>query len=145
MREEKEFTLKNYFDFLKEGKVMGSKCNSCGATFLPPRKLCNECFSTDMEWMELSGEGTLETYSLIHVGARYFSNQGYKMREPYCFGTVKMKEGPSISGHIVGPSKEWEYDPENFEIGMKVKAKPLEVEVKGKDVPKIDLGFEPTE
>ncbi|MHA1819185.1 MAG: Zn-ribbon domain-containing OB-fold protein [Promethearchaeota archaeon] len=139
---EKELTLKNYFDYLKENKVMGSKCKKCGQLFLPPKKICNKCGSTDMEWFEFKGTGTLETFTLIHVGGRYFVNQGYGRKKPYCFGVVKMEEGIRISGHVVGPTREFEYDPNNFKIGMPVKVKFLKVEIEGQE-PRVDLGFEP--
>ena len=141
MTEEKEFTMKNYFDFLIEGKLMGSKCKKCGKLHIPPRKICEKCQSTDLEWIEFSGNGKLATYSLVHVGARYFSNQGYKMRKPYCFGVIELEEGIKVSAHVVGPTREFEYDPANFKIGMPLKMKMLKVEIEGKE-PKTDLGFE---
>ena len=142
MSEVKEFTMKNYFDYLAESKLMGSKCKKCGELFIPPRKLCSNCLSTELDWIEFSGKGVLETYSLVHVGARYFSDQGYAMRKPYCFGIIKLEEGPRVSAHVVGPTKDWEYDPANFKIGMPLKVKFLKVEIEGKET-KIDLGFEP--
>lgn len=142
MSEQKEFTIKNHFDYLAEGKLMGSKCKKCGEIFIPNKKLCNKCYSTDMEWIQFSGKGTLATYSLIGVGARYFSAQGYGMKNPYCFAVVKLEEGPSVSAHIVGPSKEWESDSKNFKIGMNLKMKIIKVQLEGKE-PKFDLGFEP--
>jgi len=142
MSSEKEFTFKNYLDFLAEEKLMGSKCKKCGNLFVPPKKFCNKCQSTDMKWTQFSGDGELETYSLVHVGARYFSAQGYGMRKPYCFGVIKLKEGPRVSAHVVGPNREWEYDPNNFKIGLPLKMKILHVEIEGQP-PKIDLGFKP--
>jgi hypothetical protein len=143
MSEQKELTMKNYFDAIAEGKLMGSKCVKCGKIFVPPKKICNACMSSEKEWIQLSGKGTLDTFSLVHVGARYFSKQGYGMKKPYCFGVIKLEEGPRVSAHVVGPSKEWEYDPANFKIGMALKMKPLNVELEGMAEPKIDLGFEP--
>lgn len=136
---EKEFTLKNYFDFLSEGKLMGSKCKKCGKLYVPPRKFCGNCASKDFEWFEFSGKGILSTFSLIHVGARYFSNQGYSMKKPYCFSVIQLDEGPSVSGHLIGID---ESNPDNFKIGTRVKAKYIKVEIEGKE-PRIDLGFEP--
>ncbi|MCP4761001.1 MAG: Zn-ribbon domain-containing OB-fold protein [archaeon] len=142
MSEEKEFTIKNYFDYFAENKLMGSKCKKCGKMFIPPKKLCDSCMSTELEWIEFKGNGTLATYSLVHVGARYFSNQGYKMGKPYCMGVIKLEEGPCISAHVVGPEPEFESNPENFKIGMPLKIKFLKVEMEGKE-PRLDLGFEP--
>ncbi|MHA1340488.1 MAG: Zn-ribbon domain-containing OB-fold protein [Promethearchaeota archaeon] len=142
MSVESEFTIKEYFDYLKEGKLMGNKCKKCGALFVPPRKICSSCLSTEMEWFEFSGKGKLATYSLIHVGTRYFVAQGYKMGKPYCFGVVELEEGPKVPAHIVGPTKEFEYDPNNFKVGMPLKMKILKVEIEGQE-PHYDLGFEP--
>ena len=137
---EKEFTLKNYFDFLTEGKLMGSKCKKCGKLYVPPRKFCGNCAASDhFEWIKFTGNGVLATFSLIHVGARYFSEQGYSMKKPYCFSVVQLDEGPSVSGHLVGID---ESNPDNFKIGMRLKAKFINVEIEGKE-PRIDLGFEP--
>ncbi|TFG19921.1 MAG: Zn-ribbon domain-containing OB-fold protein [Promethearchaeota archaeon] len=138
---DKEFTIKNYFDFFNEGKLMGNKCTKCGTIHVPPKKLCNKCYGTELEWFEFGGKGTLQSYSLIGVGARYFANQGYSIKKPYCFGVVKLEEGPHISGHIVGPD-DFEQHPDNFKVGLPVKIKFLTIETEGKE-PKIDLGFEP--
>jgi len=137
---EKEFTIKSYFDFLTENKLMGNKCMNCGTMHIPPKKICNKCYGTKLEWIEFSGQGTLQTYSLIGVGARYYTTQGYSMKKPYCFGVVKLKEGPHVSGHIVGPEG-FEQNPDNFKVGMPVKAKFLTIKIEGKES-KIDLGFE---
>lgn len=142
MSEEKEFTIKNYFDYLTEKKLMGNKCKKCNKTFIPPKKICSDCLSTDMEWVEFSGKGKLATYSLIHVGARYFTAQGYSMKKPYCMGVIKLEEGPHISAHIVGSEPDFESNPENFKVGMPLKVKFLKIEIEGKE-PRIDLGFEP--
>ena len=34
-------------------------------TFFPPRADCYECFSSDMEWFDVSGTGKLVTYSKL--------------------------------------------------------------------------------
>ena len=133
---DEKLTFLAYKEALKDGKLVGSKC-TCGKTFVPPKKICNACQSIELKPIEFCGKGTLATYSQVHVGARYFANQGYAMRKPYCFGVVKLEEGPSISAHIVGDSQEFEYDSSNFSIGMKLKMKILKVE------DNFDLGFEP--
>jgi len=142
MSEQQELTFKHYLDSLTEGKLIGSKCKACGKIFTPPKYFCSECKGTEFDKIEFSGKGELATYSLVHVGTRYFANQGYKMRAPYCMGVVKLEEGVHVSGHVVGPTQEWEFDPANFKVGMPVRVKILKVEVEGKE-PHFDLGFEP--
>ena len=136
---EREFTVHNYLDYINKKKLMGSKCKKCGAMYIPPRKICVKCNSTDFEWIEMSGKGKLAAFSCIGVGTTFMVNKGYSMKKPYCFSVVKLDEGPMISGQLVGVD---ESKPETINVEMPVKVTFLETEIKG-DEPRIDLGFEP--
>jgi len=136
---EREFTVHNYLDYINKKKLMGSKCKKCGAMYVPPRKICVKCNSTDFEWIEMSGKGKLAAFSCIGVGTTFMVNKGYSMKKPYCFSVVKLDEGPMISGQLVGVD---ESKPETINVEMPVKVTFLETEIKG-DEPRIDLGFEP--
>jgi len=108
---EREFTVKSFRDFLSEHKIMGVRCKSCGATSLPPRPICPECGARDLEWTELAGEGTIQTYTVIHVPTTQM-----KALCPYATGIIKLDAGPSISGLIEGVSEEY------LTVGTRVKA-----------------------
>lgn len=140
---ENEITVNSYLQYLQQKKLMGSKCDDCGALFVPPRKLCTKCNSTNTVWQEMSGNGTIAAFSCIGVGTKFFVDKGYSMRKPYCFSVVKLDEGPMVSGQYVGidEGELQKTDPAKV-IGNFVKAKFLETEVEG-DEPRIDLGFEP--
>jgi len=92
-----EMTVKAYNDFVGEGKIMGSRCKGCGAVQLPPRPVCSECGGHEQEWVELKGEGAIQAYTVITVPLT-------RLKEscPYAVGVVKLDEGPSISGMILG-------------------------------------------
>ena len=94
---ERPFSVKSFRDFLAENRIMGSMCKSCGKVHLPPRPICPDCGGLDLEWTELRGEGTIEAYTVIHVPL-----SGMKGRCPYCSAIVKLDEGPSISGLVLG-------------------------------------------
>ncbi|MFX1237092.1 MAG: Zn-ribbon domain-containing OB-fold protein [Promethearchaeota archaeon] len=136
---EKELTVYNYLDFINHKKLFGSKCESCGELYAPPRKLCIKCGSTDMEWTEMSGKGRLAAFSCIGVGTKFFVDKGYSQKKPYCFSVIKLDEGPMISAQLVGVD---ESKPETIKIDMPVKVKFLETPIPGDD-PRVDLGFEP--
>jgi uncharacterized OB-fold protein len=53
------FTYSAYSAYLKEHRFMGSKDSASGEVFFPPRPINPASFSTDMEWVEFSGEGIL--------------------------------------------------------------------------------------
>jgi len=59
-------TLK-FWEGIKEGKIYATKCKKCGKLYFPPVADCSACLSSEMEWVELSGEGELETFTHIIV------------------------------------------------------------------------------
>ena len=66
------FTVEQFYKHVLEGKLLGAKCRRCGKVHLPPRPLCNECFSKEFDWVELPPYGTLLTYTVIHVAPPQF-------------------------------------------------------------------------
>jgi uncharacterized protein len=57
--------VNSFIDHLENGKVMFTRCKACGATFFPPRADCCHCLSSDMQWHEVAGSGTLVSYSQL--------------------------------------------------------------------------------
>jgi uncharacterized OB-fold protein len=139
MSEKKDITIQSYLEFINSKKLMGSKCKKCNEMYVPPRKLCTKCNSTDMEWVEMSGKGKIAAYSCIGVGTTFMVEKGYSMKKPYCFSVIKLDEGPMVSGQLIGVD---ETKPETIKIETPVKTTFLETEIPGED-PRIDLGFEP--
>jgi hypothetical protein len=113
------FTAASFDKFCSEKKVMAARCKKCGALFLPPRPLCIKCYSTEMEWVQLSGKGKLVSFTVIGVGIPMMMNEGYSRDNPYCSGIVEVEEGPRVSAQILG------FDatkPETIKIGTPVTA-----------------------
>jgi hypothetical protein len=138
MAEDKDFTIQSYLEFISNKKLMGSRCKDCNAIYVPSRKLCIKCNSTNMEWKQMSGNGEIAAFTSITVGTPYFVEKGYDRKNPYCFSVIKLEEGPMVSGQLVGVD---ESKPHTINVGMPVKVKFLETDLKGET--KIDLGFEP--
>jgi uncharacterized OB-fold protein len=111
---DKEFTGSLFDQFLAQSKLMGSRCEACGALYLPPRALCPACYGGEMEWVEMSGEGKLLAFTTVHIAPTAMIEAGYDRMNPYCVGIVQLAEGPAISAQILGvdPTK-----PEEIEIG----------------------------
>jgi len=52
-QQSKEFNqMHPFYQFLKEGRFTTTKCVDCGAEPFPPRVMCPECYSTNMEWID---------------------------------------------------------------------------------------------
>jgi len=137
MSDEKDITIQSYLEYIANKKLMGSKCKKCNAMYVPPRKLCIKCNSTDMEWGEMSGKGKVAAFSCIGVGTTFMAEKGYSMKKPYCFSVIKLDEGPMISGQLIGVD---ESKPETIKIDTPVKVTFIETELKGET--RVDLGFE---
>ncbi len=76
-----------FADHLKDGRLMGSRCKSCGHESFPPRADCSNCMSGDFEFKELSGKATLVTFTTIHAAPT-----GFEDVAPYTIGLVDLKE-----------------------------------------------------
>ena len=73
---------------LRDGRLMGSRCKRCGATSFPPRADCHACMSGDFEFVEMSGKGTVNTYTKIVAAPT-----GFDELAPYIIGVVDLVEG----------------------------------------------------
>ncbi len=99
---EPEFTSASFYQYLAEHKLMGSRCPSCGGLHVPPRPLCPACQGEEMEWVEMSGSGTLLAFTTISIAPTAMIEAGYGKDNPYCTGIVLLEEGPTISAQILG-------------------------------------------
>ena len=116
---DQDFTYGAFQKHLSEHKLMGTRCNVCGASYLPPRPLCTRCYSIDMQWIALPEEGRLTAFSTVHIAPTAMIAAGYGRDHPYCAGIVTLQNGLSISAQILGvdPSH-----PEMIQIGTAVRA-----------------------
>ena len=73
---------------LKDGRLMGTRCNNCKATSFPPRADCEECMSGDFSFVELSGKAKLHTFTKIVAAPTGFDDVA-----PYIVGVVDLAEG----------------------------------------------------
>jgi uncharacterized OB-fold protein len=99
---ERPFTGQAFYQYLGEQKLMGSRCKSCGALYVPPRPLCPDCYGDDMDWEQLGGKGKLIAFTTVHIAPTAMIEAGYGRNNPYCTGIVQLDEGPAVSAQIIG-------------------------------------------
>jgi uncharacterized OB-fold protein len=134
---EPDFTHAEYTATLAQKKLVGSRCQQCGRTYLPPRPLCPHCHSKDMMPLEFSGKGKLAAYSVIYYGPTFMKNYGYGPKNPYVSGVIDLEEGPRVSAQVLGLDME---HPESIRIGTSLRVTFIEREENGSK--KVFLGFE---
>ncbi|MEQ9642280.1 MAG: Zn-ribbon domain-containing OB-fold protein [Alphaproteobacteria bacterium] len=79
-----------YWEATKAGKLLLKKCNACGEPHFYPRSLCPHCGSTDVDWLEASGKGTIYSYSVMR-----------RAKTPYAIAYVTLDEGVTMMTNIV--------------------------------------------
>jgi uncharacterized OB-fold protein len=91
---EYKLTYNKYKEALLDGKFLGLKCNKCGAYTVPPKKVCMECTSEDLDIAEIRKKGEIKTFTVIKVSPEGFD-------APYIVAMVELDEGPWVMGNII--------------------------------------------
>jgi uncharacterized OB-fold protein len=89
------FTIEQFYQHLTQEKIMAGKCLKCGKIHLPPRPLCNTCYTTQFKWTQIPNKGQLLTYTIIHIAPPQFQNLA-----PYIIGIIELEGGLKLPGII---------------------------------------------
>jgi hypothetical protein len=95
MSEQNPFTIEQFYKNISHGKLLAGKCKKCGKIHLPPRPVCDDCYSRDFEWTAVPTKGKLLTYTVIHIAPAQFQSMA-----PYAMGIVQLENGLKIPGMI---------------------------------------------
>jgi len=57
-------TFNRFYEGLKEEKILGNQCPECGRILVPARTFCPTCYVDMGEWIEVSQEGEIVSWSL---------------------------------------------------------------------------------
>lgn len=102
--------VNDFIDHLEEGKVMATRCKDCDMVFFPPRADCYKCFSSNMEWFDVSGTGKLVSFSKLE-----YAPVGFENDLPYCIAVLDYGDY-KIFGRIASHIPE-----EEIKLGMEMK------------------------
>lgn len=103
-----------FFVELENRRFMATRCPNCGRVYAPPRPLCPDCTQV-AEWIELSGTGTVETFSVLHFSPG--SNPDVEaLAMPYVLAYVLLDGASTLFPHLL------DAPPESVTIGMRVRA-----------------------
>jgi len=94
---EHKLSFKDYNEALKQNKLLGLKCQQCGTITVPPKIACSKCSGTDLDIVQLSGKGKIQTFTTVFVPP-----EGRESECPYIIALVELDEGPWIMGNLTG-------------------------------------------
>ena len=98
--------------FYTAGTLQMQFCRVCGATQHPPDDVCYTCQSTDLEFRQVSGEGRIESFVVIHHPV----SPKLKDKVPFAVALVSVvgAEGCNVMGNVLGARVE------DLKIGQRV-------------------------
>ncbi len=105
----------DFVNHLEEGRVMVTKCKTCGTIYSPPKMDCPTCNSSDVDWLEVKGKGKLITFTTVQ-----FAPTGFEEDLPYTLALAEFEGGIRIFGRL---SKE--IPPDDLQIGLDLKVGPV--------------------
>jgi uncharacterized OB-fold protein len=88
------------------------RCPACGAFRFPARPRCDQCWSTESEWVRASGRGTVHSFAVMH---RVY-HPAFKEEVPYNFAVIELEEGPRMLANVVDCPND------RIQVGMPVEA-----------------------
>jgi len=106
-----------FYDNLRDGQLTTTQCEECGELHFPPRIVCPECRSEDLEYVDLPHEGELFAFSTVRAGAP----MGMEDEVPFVTGIVDLGD-VQLSARI----DDAEYD--DLAIGDPVELKIVEID-----------------
>lgn len=98
---------------LKNGRIIGRKCDRCKRILVPPRMFCEQDFVPTSKWIYVKDAGTVDTYSVSYIAA-----DASRLEKPLIVAVIRL-DGTGEAGilHILDG-----IDPKDVMIGMRVKA-----------------------
>lgn len=97
-------------------RIVGIRCPKCRKVLIPPRRVCGECFVPMDEIVPLSGEGTVNTFTVLNFGF-VDPNTGRQKPVPYTWAFINLDGADNTFIHYLE-----ETDLSKLHIGMRVKA-----------------------
>lgn len=88
------------------------RCRACGQHIFYPRGLCPHCFASDLEWVQVSGQGTVYAFTIVHR----HPNPAFQADVPYIVALVELAEGVRLLGNLTGIAP----DPAVVKVGLPV-------------------------
>ncbi|MEN3044976.1 MAG: Zn-ribbon domain-containing OB-fold protein [Candidatus Hydrothermales bacterium] len=112
--------ISKFLEGLKKGYILARKCNVCGRVLVPPRMFCELCFRPNDEWVTLSDEGEILTFSVCFVNW-----DATRREKPEIPAVIRLYGASPNIGilHKIGEAGDTlEEILKNIDIGTKVKA-----------------------
>jgi uncharacterized OB-fold protein len=100
-----------FYDHLRENRLTSTRCKDCGHITWPPKIVCTECMSDQMEWEDFPPTGRIYAFT-VQVGG---VPPGFEA--PLVYALIDFDNGLRIISPLI------ETDPEEVHVGDEVTLK----------------------
>lgn len=87
-----------YWEAARQGRLAVQRCAGCGRLSHPPVASCPRCHHDTFTWDEMSGRGSVHTFTVVHHSVHPVSAGA----TPYVIALVELEEGPRILTNLRG-------------------------------------------
>ena len=88
-RPEPDALTQGFWDAAREHRLVVQRCDRCELLRHYPQPMCPGCHSESWTWAELSGNGTVHTFTVTHQAF----HPAWADRVPFAVATIELDEG----------------------------------------------------
>jgi uncharacterized OB-fold protein len=99
-----------FWDSLKSGRFVTTKCSKCGNVSFPPQADCPKCMGSDFKWVDIGTEAILVTYTHVRMTPASFAED-----DPYVIAIGEFPRRLKVLAWLEG------LDPKDAKLGMKLR------------------------
>lgn len=86
-----------WWEATRERRLLLQQCGNCAHVQHYPRRVCTSCGAVESyDWIEASGRGSVDTYTVVHRAP------APDIEVPYTVARVRLAEGPLLLTHLTG-------------------------------------------
>ena len=91
-----------FWDGVSERRLLVQCCTKCGRFIWQPKPVCPRCQAPDPEWVEVSGDGRVASWTVLHPPVLAV----WADKLPFVIVLVELEEGVRMIGQLVGDDGE---------------------------------------
>ena len=85
-----------YWEAARRRELVVQRCGSCETLRFPPQPMCDACRSMTVEWVRMSGRGTVFSFVVAHPPVL----PAFQERAPFAIVLVELEDDPRL--RIIG-------------------------------------------
>lgn len=90
-----------FWDGLREGKFVTTKCKDCGEVTFPPQADCPKCMGSNIGWVDMGTDAELLTFTYVMV-----TPMSFVQSDPYVVAIGRLGQGLKVLAWVEGASVE---------------------------------------